>query len=188
MDQDLRLFCERWLEKADIYREGDIKDCFDKFFTLFVVYNALYGETARRLIQNGTIKVNQDTDKKSATEHVPTYLGHSALAHAIKSDIVTIQAVNDFVGYIERGDFYLHTNKSTGEADKSDDLKHVQKINNGSDKEFCESCLVFIYKARCNMFHGGKQFHPYQGNLLRPMMIVLSKVITELMRKLMICI
>jgi hypothetical protein len=91
------------------------------------------------------------------------------------------------VSKIERGYFYLHTKKITGEADRSEDIKHVHKINNGNDKEFCESCLAFIYKARCNMFHGGKQFHKYQENLLRSMMVVLAKVITVLMKKLTTC-
>ncbi|WP_322012703.1 hypothetical protein [Paraburkholderia sp. J12] len=39
-------FCDRWIEKADSYRSGNLEDLFDRFFTLFVAYNHLYSAAA----------------------------------------------------------------------------------------------------------------------------------------------
>lgn len=183
MDQELILFCRRWLDKASTYNDNDLKDCFDKFFSLFVVYNALYVEATRRMMKAGTIKPNQGGDRISATKHVPTYLGHSSLAHLLKNDAIMSHAINRFTELIHRGDFYIHTNK-LGEAERSEDRSSIRKIRQGDDKEFCESCLLLIYLTRCNMFHGGKQFIQYQKDLLDPMMTVLLKVINELKEKL----
>jgi hypothetical protein len=45
-------FCNRWLEKAKEYDETELSQLFDKFFTLYVVYNALY------VLEFGQLKLN----------------------------------------------------------------------------------------------------------------------------------
>jgi hypothetical protein len=68
--KDLESFCARWQTKAAEYDLNTLAGTFDNFFSLFVVYNRLYAATARRLVQTGRIKAQDETDRKSATGHV----------------------------------------------------------------------------------------------------------------------
>jgi hypothetical protein len=67
------------LKKAADYRTDIPSDSFDKFFTVFVAYNALYNEAARRLVSSGRICAKDDKDKESATVHAPAHIGRSVV-------------------------------------------------------------------------------------------------------------
>ena len=43
--QEINDFCNNWLQKANNIDSSNLQGAFDKFFTLYVVYNRLYVET-----------------------------------------------------------------------------------------------------------------------------------------------
>ena len=67
MTQEITRFCTNWLEKAQMYDVHNLQGSFDKFFTLFVVYNRLYVEATFQLATNNQIdlskRVNFPDDK-----------------------------------------------------------------------------------------------------------------------------
>jgi len=184
INENLKFFYEGWLKKASDYKTDILSDSFDKFFTVFVAYNALYNEAARRLVSSGRIRANDDRDKKSATVHAPAHIGHGRMANVIKGDNIAPSKLKEITELIKNGTFCIHLNKQTGQPNHSEDMKHIKRIENGNDQEFCESLMILIYKTRCNMFHGGKEYNLIQLRILNPMTYVLELVAKELFHSL----
>ncbi|MCJ7646057.1 hypothetical protein MUO65_04020 [bacterium] len=176
----LKTFCEGWLTKAAGYNNSVLSDSFDKFFTIFVAYNALYNQVTRWLRKAGRIQTRKDYDYTSATVNVPSYLGHERMANLIKSNGECRTKVTAITKLIRDRTFYIHVVNGTGEPNYAEDRKHVNRIESGSDKEFCESLLTLIYKTRCNMFHGEKAYREEQLSILNPMTYVLEFIVREL--------
>lgn len=71
-------FYQEWLNKADNYSDDNLADCFNKAFSLFTLYNKLYGEATFALARDGAIKIDENKgfpDRKGATEYAPLYIG-----------------------------------------------------------------------------------------------------------------
>jgi hypothetical protein len=175
---ELNDFCSRWLIKADSYDTNELSGAFDSFWSTFVAYNALYNEVEQLLIARGEVSPRGSGDKRSATVDVPVYLCHEDMARSLKNNPDLIRNIQEFTQMIKDGTFYIHSDKS-GRPNYAEDRKCIKHIEAGSDKEFCEALMVLIYKTRCNMFHGNKEFHPIQARLLNPMTKVLRAVITQ---------
>ncbi len=57
INQEIQSFCENWIAKANAYENDNLQHVFDKFFTLFVVYNRLYVEATFRMSNKGEINI-----------------------------------------------------------------------------------------------------------------------------------
>ena len=63
-------FFQKWIEKADQYGTAEIRELFDKFFTLYVLYNRIYAEATFEHARNGGIDLTHQRffpDSKAAT-------------------------------------------------------------------------------------------------------------------------
>ncbi|MBU2978801.1 hypothetical protein [Alteromonas sp. C1M14] len=186
----LNNFCDGWLRKAENYRTDRLSDPFDEFFTLFVVYNRLYVEIGKILIhkrhpsvarflsqrrfvrerQNALKPIRPLPDKISAVELTEAYLRKNNLINEI---IDTCEHEIDYLANsIENGSFYFNYDYESDAPDLVRDRKLAEGIRKGSVK----SVLELIYVARCNMFHGSKEFHDIQRRLLSSMSGVLRCV------------
>ncbi len=92
LGQELNDLCERWRDKARSYDTGQIEGLYDKFISLYIIYNALYVETAVYLrrkdrkedkdgykLENGSFP-----DKAAATKYVLDLLKSGELMKALK--------------------------------------------------------------------------------------------------------
>ena len=180
-------FCDGWLRKAETYRNDRLADPFDEFFTLFVVFNRLYVEIGKVLIykrhysvrrflhqrrfarQRGNIikPIRPLPDKVSAVELTAAYLRENNLPSQI------IETCEQEIAYlaasIENGSFYFNYDYNNDAPDLDRDRNLAIELRKGS----IESVLELIYLARCNMFHGAKEFHATQRPLLSSMSGVL---------------
>jgi len=69
LNSEFTEFYRRWKEKAEGYRDENLKDVFDKFFTLYVLYNRLYAEVTFQMAKDNLINLtdrNNFPDKKAA--------------------------------------------------------------------------------------------------------------------------
>ena len=184
LSDELRVFCERWLKKADRYGEST-EDIFDKFFSLYVVYNAIYFDITIELINTKRIGKKRTGDRISATKNIPIYIEEGILSqklYAMANDI------NVIINLIKNGIFYISTEKDNITPAPHIDQEQVKFIEiylltkKRSDmKKFNESVLSLIYGVRCNMFHGKKGFDPIQKELLIPMNNILEMIIKDLL-------
>lgn len=184
LSNELRTFCNRWLEKSDKYGEST-EDIFDKFFSLYVVYNAIYFEITIELINSRSIGKNQNWDKVSAVENIPIYVGQKKLSDTLFN---MIKDINVMIGLIKDNTFYISTKNDNHTANHERDQEMIDNIetfcalqNKKNQKRFNEAVLELIYGARCNMFHGKKEFKDQQIDLLIPMNNILEMIIKDLL-------
>lgn len=184
--QALKFFCSAWLIKADRVNTNSLEGVFDRFFTLWVVFNRLYEEAGRTLVhrshpiyrsfiaKRGKRVFAPPPDKISATKGIVVFSGQNRLKNRILRDHDAIEGLRYIHDSIHSGMFYLHENYETGEPDTAKDIALVQQAIDGC----VESTLTLIYQARCNLFHGQKAFTESQRILLNGMSSILIQVIS----------
>jgi hypothetical protein len=206
--RQLDLFCNSWLHKAKVYgrprvssffrRAGRTTDvncaedvdtlsrCFDRFTSLFVVFNRLYTEAGKLLIQRGVVnpparrRFAPLPDRESATEHIVTFYGEDRLKDEISGDKKCRKAVDTLVQLIRDRSFYLHEDYTTGLPDTDRDLRAANEASSYEP----QAILSLIYQARCNLFHGEKDFEERQRVLLDNMSIVLEFIVLKVLTRL----
>ncbi len=185
LNDDLKHFCNRWIEKADNYTHDLTEDVFDRFFSLYVAYNAIYFEATIQLIEKKQIGKNRTGDRVSAVKNIPVYIGQNTLSRKL---LDMSDDINTIINLIKNGTFYISTKKDNVTPDPDIDKNLIRDIEaflsdskTKNQQKFNEAMLTFIYEVRCNMFHGKKGFDPIQKQLLIPMNRILKVIIQDLL-------
>lgn len=181
-------FYRSWIQKVDNYSTDNIRDCFDKFFTLFVIYNRLYAEATFVLARRNYINISKRTsfpDSSAAKNYVLQYLTSNYLIKHLEDNRETLKAIHKIRELINGESFYIKLDMVTGAGQRDRDLELLKSLHSKSTHKKAEAILDFLYSIRCNMFHGHKEFQQIQMNLLKPTIIILKKVIAVLYNKLL---
>ena len=206
--RQLDMFCASWLRKARSYErpfpkrlireerrtaganhseEADaISRSFDRFTSLFVVFNRIYTEAGKLLIRRGQVQPNPRkpyaplADRISATSHILTFYGEAGLRDEISANDKCRAAVDNFVRLIREGRFYLHENYVTGVPDVAEDMRLADEAGAYRPR----AILSLIYQARCNSVHGEKDFDEGQRELLDSMSVTLEFVVRKTLARL----
>jgi hypothetical protein len=210
LSPELAEFCHNWRAKADTCSGDNLRGAFDRFFTLWVVFNRLYAEATFRLARRGRVKERRDRfpDSLAATDYVLQYLGAKALTHAWESDRNTSAALREIADHLRESRFALNLDANGNSSGLPSPPSvhppgrfalHLDWKGNplpDADRELlaslgsCNRCdrgkagLKALYQIRCNMFHGHKGFEPVQLELLRPAILLLESTIEALHRAL----
>src|SRR5258708_5342685 len=89
---EFKEFVERWKGKAGANPLDNWEGYFDKFLTLYTIYNKLYSEVAFILNQAGQIHLNANShipDAKAATYFVAQFLEPAGLQQLLNTQAVT---------------------------------------------------------------------------------------------------
>jgi hypothetical protein len=187
LSEEFKDFVINWLYKSDQYDTQDIKECFDKFFTLYIVFNRVYAEATFTLERRGQINLKEQTsfpDRRAATDYCLQLVGAKDFVTAINSDTDACQALQEVVTLLNNEQFYIKLSIIRGEPQPQEDRKLLKKLQSNSSHTKGKAILDTIYSLRCNMFHGQKGFHQVQHQLLLPVIILLKKTISVCMEKL----
>ena len=186
-------FYRSWNRKAEEYGTQELRQCFDKFFTLFVIYNRLYAEATFLLARRGIIilgrrsssgRRNTFPDSLAAKNYVRQYLGSENLMSQLESDTQSNEAINTIIYLIETEQFYIRLDMVSGSRQRQEDLRLLDSLRSTDKAVKARAILDFIYSIRCNMFHGHKGFDEIQVEILRPAIIILQKIVRLLYEKL----
>ena len=191
LNPEFKSLCKRWQEKAQNYDIEDIHQLFDKFFSLYVAYNALYTETTaylhRKAISEGKeeYKLDDDNfpDKNAATKYVLDLLKSRVLMQSLENTIATKEAIDQLKVLISNRNslyFSICLDPVFGEPQEDKDEELISMLNSSSADERARAILQIIYQVRCNMFHGRKSVNPVQKQLLIPLTVLLEKIIGKL--------
>lgn len=165
-------FYQSWMSKLkhlEQYETQQLTYVYDKFFTLYVVYNFLYATVAKNLAKDEAKKYK---DEEAATKGIKNFLGAESLCEDFKGEIEKITES------LKRGSFYVVDNKEENE-------KIIKKLESVKDvKQRSLGILEVIYKVRCNLFHGSKLFEPSQKEILIPLNLLLKGIIEKIYEKL----
>jgi hypothetical protein len=178
-------FCDNWRAKAHSYSTTDVRDAFDKFFTLYVVFNRLYAEATFRLARRGCAKLSDRfPDWKGSQAYVLQFCGATRLIDAWDNDSDTSSALREIADRLREGRFALKLDMVTGDRRPNADLALLAALESRSRDRRAKAGLETLYAIRCNMFHGHKGFDPIQIELLRPALLLLESTINVLRHKL----
>ncbi len=157
MNEDFLTFYKRWLKKAGEYNTCSLNDCFDKFVTLFILFNFQYNYLAK---EDGIDK----TDAYKATKYIKRHLN---LKDFCENKIIKEESPK-IIELIRDGTFYLKGEKIDAEL--------VKKVSSSNPEEKTKGILEIIYFVRCNLFHGQKSFTEDQKRLLLPCIVILEEI------------
>lgn len=175
-------FCERWQEKANNENpENGLNQCFDHFFSSFVIYNCVYNFCFA--LEYRTQGKNNDHQKavQSMTSFAEKQAVISGILAQTKNDITIISDV------LSMSCLYVYDKTKNGQK-KEKELKNnlsLQELPENCNKRF-EAVLELLYMVRCNMFHGEKDYIPQQQCLLKPLNRILdclNSTILNVLRK-----
>lgn len=179
ISQEIIRFCGNWINKANNYNVEVLQDVFDKFFTLYVVYNRLYVETTFRMSNRGEINIqnrNSFPDSKAAKSYVVQYLTSRKINTEFTNDKNCIEAIERMKDIIRNTEFNIKLNMVSGESDRVKDLELLKKLEGNNIDSKIRAIIDFIYSVRCNVFHGQKMFQQNQINVLKPVIVILTKI------------
>ncbi|MDP2526593.1 hypothetical protein [Maribacter dokdonensis] len=187
INQEIKNFCENWIEKTKAYSNDNLQDVFDKFFTLFVVYNRLYVEATFRMSNKGQINIqnrNSFPDPQAAKNYVIQYLNSNAIDDAFNADENCLHAIERLKDIIRNHEFNIKLNMVTGNPERDKDLELLSKMEANHTDRKIKAIADFIYSIRCNVFHAQKGYVQNQINVLNPVNTILIKLIELLFDKL----
>jgi hypothetical protein len=173
-------FCDNWLKKARANSGKTLEEHFDKFFTLYVVYNRAYAESTFWLSRNKQINIEKRTsfpDAEGATSYVLKFVTATRFLAAINTSPKCCSAIDEVCCFIKEGRFSIKLDMIYGQPQREKDLVLLEDLQSENANKRAHAVLDFIYSVRCNTFHGHKGFHPIQIDVLRPVSILLEKTI-----------
>jgi hypothetical protein len=191
LSQEFKDFYSNWMHKACSYKAQELQSAFDRFLTLYIIYNRLYAEATFRLDRRGQLKLATRTsfpDRDAATDYVSQYLGAQNLMQSLESDPTCGEAIRDVIalltGPVSGHQFHIKLDKIDGSLQRHEDLELLNRIQSKSAAESAGGLLDFIYSVRCNLVHAHKGFEPVQIEVIRPATVLLTKTIEVLYERL----
>ncbi len=156
-------FIRNWKKKAESYEVFCLSDYYDLFFTRYVIYNALYYHIDY-LSHLDKTKQKKFGDRKSAINMMATeIMQHNPheFVEKIKSDLEEIWKYCSPQSISRKFFFYDAFDKREKRLTKELNQTKV-------DETKLLAILEAIYRIRCNMFHGSKNYDDFQKYLLEP--------------------
>lgn len=157
-------FIERWNQKAENHPLDDenLANYFDQFISRFITFNVLYNHVSKNLFKWDTKEINR------ATDQVVAFLGEREIMDQLKHVHVEVLRI------LREGHFVI--------VDTSYDTDKLRKpMASDNQKEQAEGLLKFLYKVRCNIFHGDKSFEAHQMKILKPS-IEIVKTLNQMLK------
>jgi len=147
--------CIEWIKKAKAERDG-----FNKFFALWVSYNAFYNLYYRKI--HGSLEDVRELDKILETKNL---LKLEEIRAILQERLQKIKEILNETYYV-----YLGTSRNRRDVkrDLEERIKEFEKDNNNEtivEKTF-ETLLKFLYGIRNNLFHGEKRLSDARQNEL----------------------
>ncbi|MGN8058781.1 hypothetical protein ACTJKN_21015 [Pedobacter sp. 22163] len=166
-------FYNNWSAKYDSIDGEDLSHLFDKYVTLFIIYNSLYTLIPETLIAQGIHVRPNMNDNEMSTKLVTKFIGASDLLSRL-NELGNNHDIVQLIGLIHNEEFYI--NLYYGQRQRNEDLKILVKLKSTNDSQKAVGVLEVIYNVRCNLMHGHKNFVEPQRQLLSPLIRILKSL------------
>lgn len=169
----LNEFYQRWNTKSESYDSEELSTVFDKFFTLFVIFNRMYNVVLAILCDEAeleTLRANGKIDKRRKVPY-ENQVAIFCVAHYLReiSDEVVAELndeINSFKSIIEEKRFNIDLYYGNPQPKK--DKKILEDLRSDNSIQILEGVLKILYNVRCNIFHAEKGYNPDQRIILNP--------------------
>jgi hypothetical protein len=158
---------DEWRAKAD----GDL-DPFNKYVSLFIAYNVFYA------LYEKTRNADDFRDSEGAISTLDLISDRTELFQEMESDI---REYAQIIPVYEFREEYWPTNKATNKIPISQSLK--QALNEKNANQAIEMLIKWLYKVRCNLVHGEKNYNDAsQRKLLSKSSSLLDKYLLHVLK------
>jgi hypothetical protein len=175
-------FIESWeLKLSQIDSPHDrLKELYDKFTTLYTIYNRLYNEAFYQMEINQRLIKQRYSDYEKATSIVIDFLSPKTIIKSLaKNDNVTeIEKVSKLINNV------FHINLAEGIPDINSDKQLASNLQSKSPDVKSKAVLSLLYNVRCNIVHGYKEFKEHQRLIVEPLVELLETLIPKFKEKL----
>jgi hypothetical protein len=188
---ELNEFYHRWRIKSRDYKADSLVDYFDKFFTLYVIFNRIYSVAIAVLHETGQLndlvelgKIEKLKKNRLVDDNVAAT---TCIAYFLKEELGDVVADNK--SEIEEFDLLIDQHIFNfdlfyGKPQRNKDLELLEGLRSKNEFEKVESLLRILYNVRCNVFHAEKGYNNEQKFVLGPCNNVLERLVDRLATKL----
>lgn len=173
-------FYNNWTKKAQEINGNSLSNVYDKYITLYVIYNNLYNQIPNKLISKGILVRNKIHDNYAATELVIKFLEANEFLKELNSNKLN-EDVETIIDLINREVFHIKI--IYGQPSRNEDLKILKELKSFNDNQRAIAILKVLYHVRCNIFHGSKNFEEQQRILVEPLTRIIEVINPFLYRK-----
>lgn len=174
-------YINNWEKGLKKINGDELTDFFNRFQTLYQIYNRLYND-AFRIEQAKNKELNRISDYEKATVFVRDFIGSDLIIDNLKADnrIDDIKTISDLID-----NEIFHINLKDGIGQEKFDKQLSKNLVNVQDNSIrAKAVLSVIYNVRCNLVHGYKNLEEHQRMLLEPVQNLLLTVVETLKNRL----
>lgn len=150
-----------WKKKAK-----NESDPFNKYFALYVVYNIIYGYFEKDRYYHDSTKADAVIEKIESPENFVISIKGSLERYLKLIPIFREE--------------YWHR-KVEGEKENGISYLLKKAYSEGNYKETLKQLNRWLYKVRCNLFHGGKKLEPDQEKVVLYSYRLLMSIVDEIL-------
>lgn len=181
MNQDTNDFIQTWTEKIAAIEGDGLGEVFNRYTSLYTLYNRLYNDSYRELKNSNSLNKSRYSDFEKATTLVVQFNSANDIIERItaNNNLPDIDAIANLI----KNDIF-HINLADGVSQKNTDLQLLSNLTNADVNIKAQAVVSTIYNVRNNMQHGEKHFEEHQRLLLEPLTRLLQTVIDLQIEKL----
>ncbi|RJE75218.1 hypothetical protein [Reichenbachiella sp. MSK19-1] len=176
MTEETKEYIANYNLKFSEIKKDDLASLFEKFNTLYPMFNRLYNDALREEAINDQ-KLKGFGDYKRATFFVRDYVGAENIIDNLKKD-KQIKSVIEIADLINKKVF--HINLQDGKGQEKTDIELATNLLSEDAEIKSKAILGLVYNVRCNIVHGHKDFQEYQRLLMEPIIGILRTIVNTL--------
>ena len=174
MSEDTKEFLINWEFKLSQIQGETLTDVYDRFTSLYTIYNRLYNEAFTFLKEKNRLTKKKYSDFDKATIIVVELISSLAIIESIKKNN-NLGEIDAVCKLIENKVFYINLNN--GQPNEEIDKQLLSNLKSTDIDIKAKAITSLIYKIRCNMVHGYKDFQEYQRLIVEPISKLLKDII-----------
>ena len=180
MRKETAEFILNWENKLSEIETDNLNNIYNKFVTIFTIYNRYYNELYFNLKTQNQLVKSRYSDFEKATSFVVDFLGADNIMNRINENN-NLKEIEAICNLLENKVFYI--NLDNGEPNEVFDLEVLQNLKSQNIETKIKAISSVIYNVRCNIIHGYKDFQEYQRLIVEPLIILLLDILSVFKEK-----
>lgn len=173
MQPDTKELIDNWEIKLAQINTDNLDGLYNKFTTLFTIYNRLYNESFSVLKANNKLHKNRYSDFEKATVLVVEFLtAQSIVDRLTEGNQADLDGVNNLLA-----NKVFNINLEDGNPRPDMDNQLMINLKNVDVNIKAQAVLSLVYNVRNNLIHGYKDFQEYQRLIVEPTINFLESLI-----------
>ena len=173
MHPDTKELIKNWEVKSAQINIENLDGLYNKFTTLFTIYNRLYNESFSILKRENKLNKSRYSDFERATVLIVDFFGAKNIIDMFaEKNQKDLDEVNNL---LENKVFNINLEEGNPKVDMDNQL--IINLKSADVNIKSQAILSLIYNVRNNLIHGYKDYQEYQRLIVEPMINLLESLI-----------